>query len=120
MGMRYFFDKNDQVFSLDDMLDEELLAEQVLALELTEINEQTAKIKANTPEIQAINEHNWVKFELDSIQVELMYHWTGDAQRASATEDEWKQYAIALRDYTTIDNNGSISIVGKQRPTRPV
>ncbi|EPB6723190.1 hypothetical protein K6U40_14750 [Vibrio fluvialis] len=120
MGMRYFYDKNDQVFAFDDTLDEELISEQVSSLSLVEINEQTARDKANTPEIQAINEHNWVKAELDNIQVELMYHWTGDIQRASATEDDWKQYAIALRDYTTTDSDGVVTVVGDTRPLRPV
>jgi len=68
------------------------------------------------PEPTPESEHNWVKSELDAATVELMYHWTGDP-RASHTEQAWKDYAIALRDYTSKDDDGNPVIVGNQRPS---
>lgn len=67
------------------------------------------------PEPTASGEHNWVKSELDAVTIELMYHWTGD-HRASHTEQAWKDYAIALRDYTSTDDDGNPVIVGESRP----
>ncbi len=65
------------------------------------------------------SEHSWVKSELDNVQVELMYHWTDD-ERASSTEEAWKQYARDLRNYTTTDENGNPQIrEGETRPLRP-
>lgn len=65
------------------------------------------------------SEHGWVKSELDSVQVELMYHWTDD-ERASSTEEAWKQYARELRNYTTTDEYGKPQIRGGEtRPQRP-
>lgn len=68
---------------------------------------------------QAKTEHAWVISELNNIQVELMYHWTGDTSRAIATEQEWKDYAIALRNYTTTDNNGNPILNNSTRPESP-
>lgn len=68
---------------------------------------------------QAEIEHSWVASEFDIVQVELMYHWTGDLSRAVATEQEWKDYAIALRDYTTTDENGNLVVNGNIRPISP-
>jgi len=65
-----------------------------------------------TPE----GEHDWVKSELDAVTIELMYHWTGD-RRASHTEQAWKSYAIALRDYTSTDEDSNPVIVGESRPS---
>lgn len=67
----------------------------------------------------AQKEHQWVKSELESVQVELMYHWTDDS-RASSTPEKWKEYARLLRDYTSTDDNGSPSIIGESRPVKPV
>lgn len=64
---------------------------------------------------KAKSEHYWVKSELDSTTIKLMYHWTGD-HRASNTEQAWKDYAIALRDYTSTDENGNPVVVGESRP----
>ncbi|WP_202598616.1 MULTISPECIES: hypothetical protein [unclassified Vibrio] len=61
------------------------------------------------------SEHSWVKTELDNVQVELMYHWTDD-ERASSTEEAWKQYARDLRNYTTTDEDGVPSIRTDARP----
>lgn len=68
---------------------------------------------------QAKNEHAWVISELDNAQVELMYHWTGDTSRAVATEQDWKDYVIALRNYTTTDNNGNPTLNNSTRPESP-
>lgn len=64
-------------------------------------------------------EHRWVLSELTIVQIELMYHWTDD-QRATSTLDAWKLYARQLRDYTTTDEQGTPSIRGESRPTRPI
>lgn len=53
----------------------------------------------------AIDEHAWVKSELTLVDKELMYYWTGDTKRASYSEQGWKDYAIALRNYTTLVDN---------------
>ncbi|MGY5721612.1 hypothetical protein ACXHQT_02530 [Vibrio cincinnatiensis] len=65
------------------------------------------------------SEHEWVKSELDKVQIELMYHWTDD-ERASSTEDAWKQYARDLRNYTTTDKDGVPSIRTDARPIKPI
>jgi hypothetical protein len=68
----------------------------------------------NTP----IVEYTWVKEQLSKTDVELMYHWTGDTERQSYTEQDWKDYAIALRNYTTLVDN--IPVVNSDvRPTSP-
>lgn len=64
-------------------------------------------------------EHNWVKSELANVELELMYHWTSD-DRAKSTEDEWKRYARDLRNYTTTDENDVPSVLGDERPSKPV
>lgn len=82
-----------------------------------------SEVPKSTDEIlldQAKNEHSWVISELDNTQIELMYHWTGDTSRARATEQEWKDYAITLRNYTTTDEDGNPVIVGEERPIAPV
>ncbi|EKO3909488.1 hypothetical protein RC856_003793 [Vibrio fluvialis] len=67
----------------------------------------------------ARSEHVWVKTELDNVvQVQLMYHWTDD-ERATATEDEWKAYARALRDYTSLGEDDNPIVVGDARPVAP-
>ncbi|MCG6380321.1 hypothetical protein [Vibrio fluvialis] len=70
--------------------------------------------------IHALTEHAWVKSELEGAQVELMYFWTEDIQRQKATEESWKSYIIALRDYTSCDNDGVITLTGDSRPLKPV
>lgn len=79
--------------------------------------EERDELLAPSPERQAREAHAWVKSELNSVTVELMYHWTGDG-RASSTEQAWKDYAIALRNYTSTDENGNPQIV-KDKPVRP-
>lgn len=69
---------------------------------------------------ESLKEHQWVISEFNKVQVNLMYHWTGDIERIVATEQEWKDYAIALRNYTTTDENGNPVLVGKERPVAPV
>lgn len=64
-------------------------------------------------------EHAWVKSELENAQVELMYFWTNDTARQKSTEEKWKQYAIDLRNYTTTDSDGNISVSGQSRPQKP-
>ncbi|ELI1839045.1 hypothetical protein RQV73_001712 [Vibrio fluvialis] len=65
-------------------------------------------------------EHSWVKSELDLAQTELMYHWTNDTERKKASEDEWKQYMIALRNYTTVDADGIPRTTIDERPLKPI
>lgn len=65
---------------------------------------------------KAKSEHSWVKSELNAVSIELMYHWTDD-HRASHTEQAWKDYAIALRDYTSTDADGNPVVVGESRPS---
>lgn len=65
---------------------------------------------------KAIGEHQWVKSELNAVSIELMYHWTDD-HRASHTEQAWKDYAIALRDYTSTDADGNPIMTGESRPS---
>lgn len=64
----------------------------------------------------ALIEHNWVKEELSKVDVELLLHITED-RRLKFSIDVWKQYARELRDYTTTDPEGVISVT---KPTRPV
>lgn len=68
--------------------------------------------------IYAKIEHSWVKSELKAVDTELMYHWTGDITRQSYTEEDWKLYAIALRDYTTIVD-GIPVVNSESRPIPP-
>lgn len=72
-----------------------------------EVVDNTAKI-----------EHLWVKEQLKEVDIELMYHWTGDTSRQSYTEQDWKLYAIALRDYTSIVDNSPV-INSESRPISP-
>lgn len=65
---------------------------------------------------KAKSEHAWVKSELNAASIKLMHHWTGD-NRASHTEQAWKDYAIALRDYTSTDDDGNPVIAGESRPS---
>jgi hypothetical protein len=67
----------------------------------------------------ALIEHLWVKAELYDVQLELMYHWTDD-RRATSTLDLWKSYARQLRDYTTTDATGKLSVCGELRPVKPI
>lgn len=69
--------------------------------------------------LAARKEHDWVKAEIDAAQVQIMYYWTGDEQRQTATEDEWKQYVIALREHTTVDTSGDVTVRNESRPQRP-
>lgn len=66
---------------------------------------------------KAKSEHAWVKSELDSVDEQLKYHWTDDRERKSHTEQAWKDYAIALRDYTSTDADGNPIVVGESRPS---
>ncbi len=95
------------------------ISDQLIPITEQEMQQLTAP-SAEEIERQFIeSEHAWVKFELDSVQVELMYHWTDD-DRATATLEDWKQYARDLRNYTTTDENGNPQIrEGETRPQRP-
>lgn len=95
------------------------ISDQLIPITEQEMQQLTAP-SAEEIERQFIeSEHAWVKFELDSVQVELMYHWTDD-DRATATLEDWKQYARDLRNYTTTDENGNPQIrEGETRPARP-
>ncbi|WP_238116717.1 hypothetical protein [Vibrio cincinnatiensis] len=95
------------------------ISDQLIAITEQEMQQLTAP-SAEELERQFIeSEHAWVKSELDNVQVELMYHWTDD-ERASSTEEAWKQYARDLRNYTTTDENGNPQIrEGETRPLRP-
>lgn len=66
----------------------------------------------------SLTEHLWVQSELKRVDIQLMYHWTEDTSRASLTEKDWKDYAISLRDYTTVID-GEILVNSETRPTRP-
>ncbi|EGR0074856.1 hypothetical protein VCV51_030649 [Vibrio cholerae V51] len=95
------------------------ISDQLIAITEQEMQQLTAP-SAEELERQFIeSEHAWVKFELDSVQVELMYHWTDD-ERASSTEEAWKQYARDLRNYTTTYENGTPSIRTDARPIKPI
>ncbi|SIO94779.1 hypothetical protein [Vibrio spartinae] len=63
-------------------------------------------------------EYQWVVSELDYVDVQLKYHATGDTKRQQLTVDDWNAYAIALRDYTTVEN-GLVVVLESERPTRP-
>ncbi|EKO3395735.1 tail fiber assembly protein [Vibrio fluvialis] len=68
----------------------------------------------------ARSEHVWVKNELNNVvQVQLMYHWTDDP-RATFTEESWKGYARALRNYTSLDVSGCPIMKQAERPERPM
>ncbi|GAB1086174.1 hypothetical protein KW481_03260 [Vibrio fluvialis] len=118
MGMTYFLGPNDEVFALDASMDEVTMENIVAELSLIPIEESAAIEKANTPIINALSEHQWVRQELNRVEIELMYHWTDD-NRATATEDEWKAYARALRDYTSLGEGDNPIVVGDARPIAP-
>ncbi|WNJ96528.1 hypothetical protein RND59_05385 [Vibrio ruber] len=63
-------------------------------------------------------EYQWVVSELDYVDVQLKYHATGDTKRQQLTVDDWNAYAIALRDYTTVEN-GLVVVLESERPTLP-
>lgn len=67
----------------------------------------------------AKTEHDWVKAEIDAAQVQIMYYWTGDEQRQTATESDWKKYVIALREHTAVDASGNVTVRNESRPQRP-
>ncbi|WP_306687356.1 MULTISPECIES: hypothetical protein [unclassified Vibrio] len=95
------------------------ISDQLIAITEQEMQQLTAPSAAEIERQFIESEHAWVKSELDNVQVELMYHWTDD-ERASSTEEEWKQYARDLRNYTTTDENGNPQIrEGETRPLRP-
>lgn len=69
------------------------------------------------PSVDSVKkEHQWVKSEINKAQIELMYHWTKDTKRQSYTEQVWLDYIIALRNYTTVSENGNIIITSEVRP----
>ncbi|MGT0149963.1 hypothetical protein ACT691_12155 [Vibrio metschnikovii] len=82
------------------------ISDQLIAITEQEMQQLTAPSAAELERQFIESEHAWVKTELDNVQVELMYHWTDD-ERASSTEEAWKQYARDLRNYTTTDENGT-------------
>lgn len=95
------------------------ISDQLIPITEQEMQQLTAP-SAEEFERQFIeSEHAWVKSELDNVQVELMYHWTDD-ERASSTEEAWKQYARDLRNYTTTDEDGVPSIRTDARPIKPI
>ncbi|EGQ7976955.1 hypothetical protein GN712_18560 [Vibrio cholerae] len=95
------------------------ISDQLISITEQEMQQLTAP-SAEELERQFIeSEHAWVKSELDNVQVELMYHWTYD-ERASSTEETWKQYARDLRNYTTTDENGTPSIRTDARPIKHI
>lgn len=94
------------------------ISDQLIPITEQEMQQLTAPSAAEIERQFIESEHAWVKSELDNVQVELMYHWTGD-ERASSTEEAWKQYARDLRNYTTTDANGNPQIrEGETRPQR--
>lgn len=95
------------------------ISDQLIPITEQEMQQLTAP-SAEELERQFIeSEHAWVKSELDNVQVQLMYHWTDD-ERASSTEEAWKQYARDLRNYTTTDEDGVPSIRTDARPIKPI
>ncbi|WP_158108529.1 hypothetical protein [Vibrio furnissii] len=107
----------------DDATLEKLYSSLRISKQLTPISEQEAQqLVAPSPEEMDDQttkaEHGWVQSELEYAQIELMYHWTDD-ERASFTLEVWKQYTRDLRNYTTTDDSGIISVVGDTRPSRP-
>lgn len=143
--MIYYKDKNEEIYAYEESdlehdneiraqiaelessdgnedLITDLLTKIRISSELTQITEaeKDELLKPNEAQLaiqHAKSEHAWVKSELDAISVELMYHWTGDQDRAEHTEQAWKQYAIALRNYTSTDEDGNPIIVGESRPS---
>ncbi|WP_158144899.1 hypothetical protein [Vibrio metschnikovii] len=95
------------------------ISDQLIPITEQEMQQLTAPSAAEIERQFIESEHSWVKSELDNVQVQLMYHWTGD-ERASSTEEAWKQYARDLRNYTTTDEHGNPQIrEGETRPPRP-
>ncbi|XAG86253.1 hypothetical protein MRM63_13765 [bacterium 19MO03SA05] len=116
MNMIFLKNTKNEIFALPNNIDDEKLDIIMNEIELIQIPEVNAISLSNNIDQ---SEHAWVKSELDNVQVELMYHWTDD-ERASSTEEEWKQYARDLRNYTTTDENGNPQIrEGETRPLRP-
>ncbi|WP_158107667.1 hypothetical protein [Vibrio furnissii] len=106
-----------------DALIEELRSTIRIADSLSSISKQEMEqlLAPSTQELKlqkASVEHAWVQSELAQVQIELMYHWTDDT-RATATEDEWKAYARALRDYTSLGEDDNPIVVGDARPIAP-
>jgi len=59
--------------------------------------------------------------QLKNLKVTARHRLAGDdmSGQSAATEQAWKDYAIALRDYTSTDDSGNPVIVGKSRPVKP-
>lgn len=62
-------------------------------------------------------EYNWAKSEINSITEQLEKH-ADNSSRAIATEQEWRDYREALRDYATVDSDGVYSL-RTEKPVRP-
>ncbi|EKO3919765.1 hypothetical protein GCS60_000618 [Vibrio metschnikovii] len=117
--MKFYKNDSGVVFSLPDSLPDEHVLTIIEDMLLTEISESDALSLSNTSENIAVQEHNWVKGELGDVDIQLLYHWTNDKARSTATEELWQRYAVELRNYTSLDESGLISITASKRPTRP-
>lgn len=65
----------------------------------------------------AQTEHNWVIEQLELCDLQMKFHHTNDTKRATHTLEEWKVYAVSLRDYTTVSDDGTITVTSDTRPT---
>lgn len=73
-------------------------------------------VLSENDETLALKEHQWVISEIEKAQISLMYFWTKDIKRQTYTEQVWLDYIIALRNYTTTDENGDIKVTSEVRP----
>lgn len=70
-----------------------------------------------TQEQLARSEYQWAKSEIESITEQLEKH-ADNSSRAIATEQEWRDYREALREYATVDEDGVYSL-RTDKPARP-
>lgn len=60
---------------------------------------------------EAAEAQAWAIEQLALADIAIHYHQDGDS-RATATEDEWRAYRVALRDYVSSDENGDLTVNG--------
>lgn len=69
---------------------------------------------------RSMQEHEWVITELLFVDLQIKYHQTNDHQRMISTLDEWFQYAVSLRNYTSLNADGIPEVLQHKRPIRPI
>lgn len=70
------------------------------------------------PNTFASDEHQWVLRELANADIQINLHLDGDT-RAIATEVEWRTYRKNLRNYTSLQADGTILLSG-DKPIQPI